>query len=85
MLYSSGTKPNYLGVQKKSQTLALCPATKNCISTAEAPTDLIHYAPPWYLPTSIDYFSRYLPVNSPYTFVDCWIGAVLNFSYSFGD
>ncbi|KAG9445379.1 hypothetical protein H6P81_016719 [Aristolochia fimbriata] len=43
----SGTKPNYLGVQKNSQSLALCPATKNCISTAEDSTDLMHYAPPW--------------------------------------
>ncbi|XP_068651326.1 uncharacterized protein [Aristolochia californica] len=43
----SGTKPNYLGVQKNSESLALCPATKNCISTAEDSTDLTHYAPPW--------------------------------------
>lgn len=44
----SGKKPDYLGVQKNQQALALCPATKNCISTAENVTDITHYAPPWY-------------------------------------
>ncbi|WCJ22844.1 hypothetical protein M5689_004911 [Euphorbia peplus] len=43
----SGKKPEYLGVQKNQQSLALCPATKNCISTAENVNDLVHYAPPW--------------------------------------
>ncbi|KAL6004808.1 hypothetical protein ACLOJK_005364 [Asimina triloba] len=43
----SGIKPNYLGVQKNPQSLALCPATNNCISTSEDVTDLTHYAPPW--------------------------------------
>ncbi|XP_015902817.1 uncharacterized protein LOC107435702 [Ziziphus jujuba] len=43
----SGKKPDYLGVQKSQQSLALCPATKNCISTSESITDLTHYAPPW--------------------------------------
>ncbi|KAJ0051665.1 hypothetical protein Pint_00252 [Pistacia integerrima] len=43
----SGKKPEYLGVQKNQAALALCPATKNCISTAENISDLIHYAPPW--------------------------------------
>ncbi|ESR58489.1 hypothetical protein KPL70_010469 [Citrus sinensis] len=43
----SGKKPEYLGVQKNQQALALCPATKNCISTAENISDLTHYAPPW--------------------------------------
>ncbi|XP_044493990.1 uncharacterized protein LOC123217220 [Mangifera indica] len=43
----SGKKPEYLGVQKNQATLALCPATKNCISTAENVSDLIHYVPPW--------------------------------------
>ncbi|XP_004306917.1 PREDICTED: uncharacterized protein LOC101293133 [Fragaria vesca subsp. vesca] len=43
----SGKKPDYLGVQKNQQALALCPATKNCISTAENVTDIVHYAPPW--------------------------------------
>lgn len=43
----SGKKPDYLGVQKNQQALALCPATKNCISTAENVTDITHYAPPW--------------------------------------
>ncbi|XP_065859427.1 uncharacterized protein [Euphorbia lathyris] len=42
-----GKKPEYLGVQKNQQTLALCPATKNCISTAENINDLTHYVPPW--------------------------------------
>lgn len=36
-----------MGVQKNQQALALCPATKNCISTAENISDLTHYAPPW--------------------------------------
>ncbi|KAI5391680.1 hypothetical protein KIW84_076473 [Lathyrus oleraceus] len=43
----SGKKPEYLGVQKSSSALALCPATKNCVSTSENVSDLIHYAPPW--------------------------------------
>ncbi|XWS45938.1 hypothetical protein CRYUN_Cryun14cG0022200 [Craigia yunnanensis] len=43
----SGKKPDYLGVQKNQPALALCPATKNCISTSENASDLTHYAPPW--------------------------------------
>ncbi|OAY49303.1 uncharacterized protein LOC110616038 [Manihot esculenta] len=43
----SGKKPEYLGVQKNQQALALCPATSNCISTSENVSDLTHYAPPW--------------------------------------
>ncbi|WJX49310.1 hypothetical protein P8452_35762 [Trifolium repens] len=43
----SGKKPEYLGVQKSSPALALCPATKNCVSTSENVNDLTHYAPPW--------------------------------------
>lgn len=43
----SGKKPDYLGVQKNQPALALCPATKNCISTSENVVDLTHYAPPW--------------------------------------
>ncbi|KAI8572600.1 hypothetical protein RHMOL_Rhmol01G0212300 [Rhododendron molle] len=43
----SGTKPDYLGVQKNNPSLALCPATKNCVSTSEDASDLTHYAPPW--------------------------------------
>lgn len=43
----SGTKPDYLGVQKNPPALALCPATKNCISTSENMSDYTHYAPPW--------------------------------------
>ncbi|KAM7275955.1 hypothetical protein ACFE04_017821 [Oxalis oulophora] len=42
-----GKKPEYLGVQKSTPALALCPATKNCISTSEDITDLTHYTPPW--------------------------------------
>ncbi|KAJ4954839.1 hypothetical protein NE237_011622 [Protea cynaroides] len=47
ILNLSGKKPNYLGVQKNPPSLALCPATKNCISTSENVSDLTHYAPPW--------------------------------------
>ncbi|KAK9273195.1 hypothetical protein L1049_018002 [Liquidambar formosana] len=43
----SGKKPDYLGVQKNTPALALCPATKNCISTSENSNDLTHYTPPW--------------------------------------
>ncbi|GLU00483.1 hypothetical protein SLE2022_178500 [Rubroshorea leprosula] len=43
----SGKKPDYLGVQKNPPALALCPATKNCVSTSENIADLTHYAPPW--------------------------------------
>ncbi|KAK4267767.1 hypothetical protein QN277_024504 [Acacia crassicarpa] len=43
----SGKKPDYLGVQKNPPALALCPATKNCVSTSENVSDLTHYAPPW--------------------------------------
>ncbi|PIN24663.1 hypothetical protein CDL12_02603 [Handroanthus impetiginosus] len=43
----SGKKPDYLGVQKNPPGLALCPATKNCVSTSENISDLTHYAPPW--------------------------------------
>uniref|UniRef100_A0A803KYW1 DUF1499 domain-containing protein n=1 Tax=Chenopodium quinoa TaxID=63459 RepID=A0A803KYW1_CHEQI len=42
-----GTKPEYLGVQKNPPSLALCPATKNCLSTSENSSDTSHYAPPW--------------------------------------
>ncbi|XP_057980920.1 uncharacterized protein LOC131166410 [Malania oleifera] len=42
-----GKKPDYLGVQKGTPGLALCPATNNCISTSENFSDLTHYAPPW--------------------------------------
>lgn len=47
ILNLSGKKPDYLGVQKNPPGLALCPATKNCVSTSENIADLIHYAPPW--------------------------------------
>ncbi|KAG8363388.1 hypothetical protein BUALT_Bualt19G0017200 [Buddleja alternifolia] len=47
IFHFSGTKPNYLGVQKNPAGLALCPATNNCVSTSENISDLTHYAPPW--------------------------------------
>jgi len=47
MLLCRGKKPDYLGVQKNQPALALCPATKNCISTSENVTNLTHYTPPW--------------------------------------
>ncbi|KAL0373543.1 UNVERIFIED_CONTAM: hypothetical protein Sradi_3270000 [Sesamum radiatum] len=47
IFHFSGTKPNYLGVQKNPGGLALCPATNNCVSTSENISDLAHYAPPW--------------------------------------
>lgn len=47
IFHFSGAKPDYLGVQKNPPALALCPATKNCISTSENTSDLTHYAPPW--------------------------------------
>ncbi|KAL4355320.1 hypothetical protein GQ457_06G032640 [Hibiscus cannabinus] len=43
----SGKRPDYLGVQKNTPALALCPATNNCISTSENVADLVHYTPPW--------------------------------------
>ncbi|XP_028553357.1 uncharacterized protein LOC110114471 isoform X2 [Dendrobium catenatum] len=46
-LIRSGAKPGYLGVQKNSPSLALCPATSNCVSTSEDISDSKHYAPPW--------------------------------------
>ncbi|KAK6918512.1 Protein of unknown function DUF1499 [Dillenia turbinata] len=33
--------------KKNYPALALCPATKNCISTSENISDPVHYAPPW--------------------------------------
>nr|CAD1844299.1 unnamed protein product [Ananas comosus var. bracteatus] len=47
IFHFSGTKPSYLGVQKSPPSLALCPATNNCISTSEEISDPNHYAPPW--------------------------------------
>ncbi|KAK4397365.1 hypothetical protein Sango_1573100 [Sesamum angolense] len=47
IFHFSGTKPNYLGVQKNPGGLALCPATNNCVSTSENISDLAHYSPPW--------------------------------------
>ncbi|KAL9264129.1 hypothetical protein AKJ16_DCAP09230 [Drosera capensis] len=47
ILNLGGKKPDYLGVQKATGSLALCPATSNCISTSENASDRVHYAPPW--------------------------------------
>ncbi|CAN6466554.1 unnamed protein product [Victoria cruziana] len=47
IFHFSGTKPNYLGVQKNPPSLALCPATRNCITTTEELNDPVHYVPPW--------------------------------------
>jgi len=47
LCWCSGKKPDYLGVQKNPPALALCPATKNCVSTSENISDRTHYAPPW--------------------------------------
>lgn len=47
IFHFSGSKPNYLGVQKNPPSLALCPATNNCLSTSEDMNDLNHFAPPW--------------------------------------
>nr|CAD1844352.1 unnamed protein product [Ananas comosus var. bracteatus] len=47
IFHFSGIKPSYLGVQKSPPSLALCPATNNCISTSEEISDPNHYAPPW--------------------------------------
>ncbi|KAL6638632.1 hypothetical protein ACP70R_023743 [Stipagrostis hirtigluma subsp. patula] len=47
IFHFGGTKPSYLGVQKNPPSLALCPATNNCVSTSEDISDSNHYAPPW--------------------------------------
>ncbi|TVU44249.1 hypothetical protein EJB05_03685 [Eragrostis curvula] len=47
IFHFSGSKPSYLGVQKSPPSLALCPATNNCVSTSEEISDSNHYAPPW--------------------------------------
>ena len=48
------TLPNHFPITPKGvrrfglfQTLALCPASKSCISTAEEANDPAHYVPPW--------------------------------------
>ncbi|KAK5783420.1 hypothetical protein PVK06_037928 [Gossypium arboreum] len=43
----SGKRPDYLGVQKNTPALALCPSTKNGISTSENVSDITHYSPLW--------------------------------------
>ncbi|CAL4928511.1 unnamed protein product [Urochloa decumbens] len=47
IFHFSGTTPSYLGVQTNPPSLALCPATNNCVSTSEEISDSNHYAPPW--------------------------------------
>ncbi|KAK3145414.1 hypothetical protein QOZ80_3BG0252540 [Eleusine coracana subsp. coracana] len=47
IFHFGGSKPSYLGVQKNPPSLALCPATNNCVSTSEEISDSNHYAPPW--------------------------------------
>ncbi|KAL6636470.1 hypothetical protein ACP70R_024042 [Stipagrostis hirtigluma subsp. patula] len=47
IFHFGGTKPSYLGVQKNPPSLALCPATNNCVSTSEDISDSNHYAPPY--------------------------------------
>lgn len=44
----SGERPNFLGPDKRDPpSLALCPRTPNCISTAEEMNDPAHFVPPW--------------------------------------
>ncbi|KAL6760745.1 hypothetical protein V8C86DRAFT_1037697 [Haematococcus lacustris] len=43
-------RPSGLGIQDYGggvKTLALCPSTPNCVSTAEEANDPQHYIPPW--------------------------------------
>ena len=47
LFHFSGEKPKYLGVNRSPPSLALCPATPNCISTSEEINDPGHYVPPW--------------------------------------
>eukprot|EP00244_Chara_vulgaris_P012169 TRINITY_DN6302_c1_g1_i2.p1 TRINITY_DN6302_c1_g1~~TRINITY_DN6302_c1_g1_i2.p1 ORF type:complete len:250 (+),score=43.93 TRINITY_DN6302_c1_g1_i2:107-856(+) len=47
IFHFSGTRPNYIGLRKDPPSLNLCPATPNCISTAEEANDMGHYVPPW--------------------------------------
>lgn len=50
-LFNWGTTPRPSGLGVKTingtQILSLCPATPNCISTAEEANDLKHYVPQW--------------------------------------
>eukprot|EP00270_Netrium_digitus_P005679 TRINITY_DN1758_c0_g1_i1.p1 TRINITY_DN1758_c0_g1~~TRINITY_DN1758_c0_g1_i1.p1 ORF type:complete len:249 (+),score=54.16 TRINITY_DN1758_c0_g1_i1:64-810(+) len=47
VFHFSGPRPKFLGVQRDPPSLALCPATPNCISTSEELNDPGHYVPPW--------------------------------------
>ncbi|KAI4373269.1 hypothetical protein MLD38_011410 [Melastoma candidum] len=42
-----GCSRSHFPIQKSPPSLALCLATRKCISTSESVTDLVHYAPPW--------------------------------------
>ncbi len=46
--FGAAPRPSGLGVKDYSgfKSLSLCPATKNCISTAEEANDVSHYIPP---------------------------------------
>lgn len=48
--WGASPRPSGLGVTDYGsgvKSLGLCPATKNCISTAEAANDMNHYVPGW--------------------------------------
>ena len=47
--FGASPRPSGLGVKEFSgrKTLALCPSTPNCISTAEEANDMGHYVPQW--------------------------------------
>ncbi|BDA44207.1 hypothetical protein COCOBI_05-3910 [Coccomyxa sp. Obi] len=47
--FGAAPRPTGLGVKDYGdfKTLGLCPATQNCISTAEVVSDESHYVPPW--------------------------------------
>ncbi|KAL1142315.1 hypothetical protein V6Z11_A11G089300 [Gossypium hirsutum] len=57
----SGKRPDYLGVQKNTPALALCPSTKNGISTSENVSDITHYTPPWKKPIKSTKPDKYTP------------------------
>ena len=46
-LFSIGASPRPSGLGPLNGNLALCPATPNCISTAEEANDPKHYVPQW--------------------------------------
>lgn len=47
--FGAAPRPSGLGVQTYGslRTLGLCPATPNCVSTAEEANNVDHYIPPW--------------------------------------